>query len=277
MLLYEKIAVELSGQVERGVLRPGDRLPSVRRLSEERGVSVATVLSAYLMLEGRGVAEALRPKSGAFPCEKGAKPDVPQPAPPRRAPAAAKVTCTADVDDLIQAMSRDRGMVSLGTACVSAELLPLRRLNALLAAVAREGGGPGGYYDDVRGLRALRRQLARRAVSWGTVLGDEEFVTTLGATEALSLALAAVTKPGDVIAVESPAYFGLLRLVEYHGLRAIEIPTDPQTGLDLDALDDAVRSGPVRAVLATPSFQNPLGARMPDENRERLAKIARPA
>lgn len=271
MLLYERIADELSGQVERGVLRPGDRLPSVRRLSEERGVSVATVLSAYLMLEGRGVAEA-RPKSGHFVRARRI-PDVPEPAPPRRAPAAAKVSVTADVDDLIQAMSRDRGMVAFGTACVSVELLPLKRLNGLLAAVAREGGGPGGHYDDVRGLRALRRQLARRAVSWGTVLGEEEFVTTLGATEALSLALAAVTKPGDVIAVESPCYFGILRLVEYHGLRAIEIPTDPQTGLDLDALDDAIRSGPVRAVLATPSFQNPLGARMSDENRERLVKM----
>ena len=98
-------------------------------------------------------------------------------------------------------------------------------------------------------------------------------MTTVGATEALNLALGAVTKPGDVIAVESPVYFGLLRLVEYHGLRAIEIPTDPRTGLDLDALDDTIRASPVRAVLASPNFQNPLGARMPDENKERLVKM----
>jgi DNA-binding transcriptional MocR family regulator len=271
MLLYERIADELSGQIERGVLRPGDRLPSVRQLSEERGISVATVLSAYSMLEGQGVAEA-RPKSGHFVRPRQTS-DCPVPAPPRRAPAAAKVSTAPDADDVIRAMSRDRGLVPLGTAFVAPELLPLKRVNALLASVAREGGGPGGAYEDIRGQRQLRLQLARRAVSWGGQLSENDFVTTLGATEALNLALGVVARPGDVIALESPAYFGLLRLVEYHGLRAIEIPTDPETGLDLDALEDAIRSGPVRAVLATPSFQNPLGARMPAENKERLVKM----
>ena len=272
VLLYEKIADELGGQVERGVLKAGDRLPSVRRLSEERGVSVATVLSAYQILEGRGFAEA-RPKSGHFVRARRSSDECPVPAPPRRAPAATRVSSPPDADDLIRAMSRDKGLVPLGTAFVAPELLPLRRLNAILAAVAREGGGPGGAYEDVRGQKQLRRQLARRGESIGIQIGEDELVTTLGATEALSLALGAVTRPGDVIAVESPAYFGLLRLAEYHGLRAIEIPTDPRTGLDLDALDDAIRTAPVRAVLATPSFQNPLGSRMPEENKERLVRM----
>jgi DNA-binding transcriptional MocR family regulator len=271
VLLYEKLADELGGQVERGVLRAGDRLPSVRQLSEERGVSVATVLSAYLILEGRGLAEA-RPKSGHFVRMRKAE-STPVPAPPRRAPAAARVSTTPDADDLIRDMSRDRGLVPLGTAFVAPELLPLKRLNALLAAVAREGGGPGGAYEDVRGQKQLRKQLARRAEAQGVQLDADEIVTTLGATEALSLALGVTTKPGDVIAVESPAYFGLLRLAECHGLRAIEIPNDARTGLDLDALDDAIRTSPVRAVLATPSFQNPLGSRMPEENKERLVKM----
>ena len=85
MLLYEQLADELGVQVARGTLRAGDRLPSVRRLSEERGVSVATVLSAYAILEGRGLTES-RPKSGYF--VRAAKgPDAPVPSPPRRAPA----------------------------------------------------------------------------------------------------------------------------------------------------------------------------------------------
>src|SRR6185295_5376338 len=176
-------------------------------------------------------------------------------------------------DDLVRAMIHARGLVPLGTAYVASELLPTRKLNAILAAIAREGGGPGADYDELRGYALLRRQLARRAVSWGVFLEEDDFVTTVGATEALYLSLRAVTKPGDVIAVESPAYFGLLRLAQQLGLRAMEIPTDPRTGLDLDALDDAVRSAPVRAVLAAPSFTNPLGARMPDEHKERLVKM----
>lgn len=269
--LYERIADELGAMVARGALRPGDRLPSVRRLSEERGVSIATVIAAYLLLEGRGVAEA-RPKSGHFVRARRAA-DAPVPNVPRCAAAPARVSIAAGADDLIRAMIQDRGLVPLGTAYVAAELLPLRKLNAALAAVAREGGGPGGSYDEVRGSLQLRRQLARRAVAWGAFLEEDDFVTTVGATEALNLSLRAVTKPGDIIAVESPAYFGLLRLVDVHGLRAIEIPSDPRTGLDLDALEDAVRSAPVRAVLATPNFSNPLGTRMPDAHKERLVKM----
>jgi len=269
--LYEKIADELSGLVARGALRPGDRLPSVRRLAEERGVSVATVLAAYVLLEGRGDAEA-RPKSGHFVRARRSL-DAPVPSTPRRAPAPARVSIAAGADDLIRAMTQTRGLVPLGTAHVASELLPLRKLSTALAAVAREGGGPGGAYDELRGTTALRRQLARRAVAWGTYLDEDDFITTVGATEALHLSLRAVTKPGDIIAVESPAYFGLLRLVEAHGLRAIEIPSDPRSGLDLDALEDAVGGGPVRAVLASPNFSNPLGTRMPDENKERLVRM----
>jgi DNA-binding transcriptional MocR family regulator len=271
VFLYERLADELGGMVTRGILRSGDRLPSVRRLSEERGVSIATVLAAYLLLEGRGITEA-RPKSGHFVRARRAA-DPPVPSMPRRAPAPARVSIAAGADDLIRAMTQGRGLVPLGTAYVAAELLPLRKLPAALAAVARAGGGPGGGYDELRGMSQLRRQLARRAVAWGAFLEEDDFVTTAGATEALNLSLRAVTKPGDIIAVESPAYFGLLRLVDILGLRAIEIPSDPRTGLDLDALEDAVRGAPVRAVLATPNFSNPLGARMPDANKERLVRM----
>lgn len=269
--LYERLADELGGLVAKGAIRPGDRLPSVRRLSEERGVSVATVLAAYLLLEGRGVAEA-RPKSGHFVRARRAD-DPPVPRTPRCAPSPARVSTATCADDLILAMIQHRGLVPLGTAYVAAELLPMRKLNAALAAVAREGGGPGGAYDELRGNLQLRRQLARRAVAWGAFLEEDDFVSTVGATEALNLALRAVTKPGDIIAVESPAYFGLLRLIEGQGLRVLEIPSDPRSGLDLDALEDAVRGTPIRAVLATPNFSNPLGARMPDENKERLVRM----
>jgi DNA-binding transcriptional MocR family regulator len=183
------------------------------------------------------------------------------------------VSIAAGANELVRAVIQSRDLVPLGCAYAPTELLPLRKLNALLASIAREGGGPGAGYDEVRGYLPLRRQLARLAVGWGTFLEADDFVTTLGATEALYLSLRATTRPGDVIAVESPAYFGLLRLVEGIGLRAIEVPTDPELGLDLDALDDAIRGTKIAAVLASPNFTNPLGARMPDERKERLVKM----
>jgi DNA-binding transcriptional MocR family regulator len=269
--LYERLADELGDLVLRGALRAGDRMPSVRRLAEERGISVATVLSAYVILESRGLVET-RPKSGHFVRPQPSA-DIPVPNVSRRLPSPARVSIAADADELVHAMIHARGLVPLGTTYVASELLPLAKLNSILAAVSREGGGPGACYDEPRGLLQLRRQLCRRAVAWGTVLTEHDFVTTVGATEALYLAVRAVTKPGDVVAVESPAYFGLLRLLEVQGLRVIELPTHPQSGIDLDALEDAIRSGAISAVLASPNFTNPLGARMPDEHKERLVKL----
>ena len=84
---------------------------------------------------------------------------------------------------------------------------------------------------------------------------------------------ARVAKPGDVVAVESPTYFGVLQAIEEQRLRALEIPMHPRDGMDLDALERAVKSRRIAACLATPNFNNPLGSLMPDANKQRLVEI----
>jgi DNA-binding transcriptional MocR family regulator len=171
---------------------------------------------------------------------------------------------------------RDTTIVPLGAATPSPSILPTDKLNRTLAQVARASGGVGISYDPPPGCLPLRRQLARRAVEWGCALAPDEFVVTVGTMEALTLCLRAVTRPGDTIAVESPTYYGLLQLIESLGLRAIEIPLHPRTGMDLDVLDDVLRAHRVRACLGIPNFSNPLGSLMPDEAKERLvATLAR--
>ncbi|MRV70549.1 GntR family transcriptional regulator [Duganella sp. FT92W] len=65
MKLYERVAAEIQDQVARGVLRPGERIPSVRQASQNRGVSITTVLKAYTLLESAGVVQS-HPQSGFF-------------------------------------------------------------------------------------------------------------------------------------------------------------------------------------------------------------------
>ncbi len=65
MTLYLQLAETLGSRIEQGLYRPGDRLPSVRAMSIEHGVSLSTVQQAYRLLEDRGLAEP-RPKSGYF-------------------------------------------------------------------------------------------------------------------------------------------------------------------------------------------------------------------
>jgi DNA-binding transcriptional MocR family regulator len=269
-LLYEQIAEDLTHAIRQGTLRSGDRMPSVRGLARQRRVSIATILQAYVQLENDGQIE-VRPRSGHFVRARSAAP-VAEPRTARLNLSPATVSVTPGVRALMQSM-RDPAVVPLGAAQVSPSLLPIRALNRKLAAIAREMQDAGGSYGDPTGILTLRRQLSRRSVAWGLSLHESEFVVTIGAMEAIHLALRAVAKPGDAIAVETPGYFGVLQAIEQLGMRAIEVPANSRTGLDLDALEQVLRQGVVKAVLASPNVSNPLGAVMPDENKERLVRL----
>jgi DNA-binding transcriptional MocR family regulator len=92
----------------------------------------------------------------------------------------------------------------------------------------------------------------------------------------LHICLRAVARRGDTVALESPAYYGLLQLIESLGIRAIEIPAHPRSGMDLDVLEEVLSRHRIKACLAIPNFNNPLGSAMPDEAKERLvAMLAR--
>jgi DNA-binding transcriptional MocR family regulator len=269
-LLYEQIADDLTRAIRHGTLRGGDRMPSVRGLARQRKVSVATVLQAYVRLENEGLIE-VRPRSGHFVKPRLAAP-VAEPRAARLNLTPATVSVTPGVRSLMQSL-RDPGVVPLGAAQVSPALLPIRQLNRRLAAIAREMQDAGAAYGDPTGVPTLRRQLSKRSIAWGMSLHENEFVVTIGAMEAINLALRAVARPGDAVAVETPSYFGILQAIEQLGMRAIEVPAHARTGLDLDALEQVLKQGSVRAVLASPNISNPLGSLMPDEHKERLVRL----
>lgn len=269
--LYEHLADELSQAIDRGTLRAGDRLPSVRRLAQERRVSVATVLEAYLRLENAGMIE-VRPKSGHFVRRRG--PVTAEPRAPRPCTTPSKVTVSDAYTKILESL-RDPELLPLGCATLDESYLPIAALNRIITQVTREMTTVGARYEGAPGLLTLRRQIARRALEAGVAVTEDDLCTTIGATEGLSLALRAVARPGDVIAVESPAYFGVLQAIEGLGMRALEIPAHPRHGLDVDAFEDIVRAQPVRGLMITPTVSNPIGSIMPEAERERLVKLTR--
>lgn len=280
--LYERLAAKLAGWIARGALRRGARMPSVRALSKKEGVSVATVVSAYRLLEDRGLVES-RPQSGHYVRGGDARSPEAGPAPLEPRPVrltrpggeGSRVQVAERVRSLFRSL-RDPTLIPLGAAIPHASILPAEALARALARNARDLGGATLGYEAVVGNAALRRQLARRALDAGCGLHPDELVVTVGAMEALHLALRATTRPGDTVAVETPTCYGLLQLLESLQLRVVEIPAHPRSGMDLDALDAALRAGRVRAVMAVPNFSNPLGALMPDDAKERLvATLAR--
>jgi DNA-binding transcriptional MocR family regulator len=269
--LYEHLADELGQAIDRGALRAGDRLPSVRRLAQERSVSVSTVLEAYLQLENAGLIE-VRPKSGHFVRRRSAL--TAEPRTPRVCQRPSRVSVTDAYAKILAAM-RDPELIPFGCATIDPVYLPMAQLNRMIAQITREMTTLGARYEAAPGLLTLRRQIARRAVEWGVALSEHDVCTTIGATEAITLSLRAVAKPGDVIAVESPAYMGVLQMIQSLGLRALEIPAHPRTGFDVSAFEEAIRTQTVRAVFVSPTVSNPLGAVMPEDERERLVKITR--
>ncbi len=267
--LYRQVADQLHDLIRAGTLRAGDRVPSVRRLSHQQGVSVSTVLQAYQQLEDIGVIEA-RPQSGYYVRRALAPVDEPQTSrPPQRA-------LTVEVNALAEAVlsvANDPKVVSFGSACPSGELFPLERVRRVLSSRARRARDALGRYGLPPGAEPLRRVIARRALEWGCRIDHRNIVTTSGCMEAINLCLRAVTKPGDLVALESPTYFGFLQILEMLGLRALEIPTHPRSGISLEALELALAEHPVKAVLVMPNISNPIGATMSDAAKKRLVEM----
>lgn len=266
--LYLQIADAVAKLVADGTLRPGERAPSLRRVCSQHGVSMSTAVQAFVELESRGVVEP-RQKSGFFVKQAGTPGRVDQPKPPRVPMAGSLGNLHASLFDAVAS----ENLIALGGAVPGADILPTVKLNRMLAEKARHAGARGVAYDLPPGSEILRRQICKRMARGGAVVAPAEIITTCGATEALMLCLRAVTKPGDVVAVESPTYFGILHVLETLSLRALEIPADAESGMRLDVLERALKSQRVHACIALPAFSNPLGASMSDEAKRRLVSM----
>lgn len=269
MPLYHQLAEQIHELIRAGTLRAGDRVPSVRRLSNQQRVSVSTVLQAYQRLEDIGVIEA-RPQSGYYVRRLSAGVREPEPSrPPKRA-------ITVEVNDLTDAVlahASNPDVIAFGSACAAPELFQLERVRRVLSALARRDRNALGRYGLPPGTEKLRRAVARRALDWGCRIDWRNLVTTTGCMEALNLALRAVTRPGDLIALESPTYYGFLQILQSLGLRALEIPTHPRTGISLEALELALAEHPVKAVLMMANVSNPIGATLSDAAKKRLVEL----
>jgi DNA-binding transcriptional MocR family regulator len=268
--LYDRIAQRYATAIENGTFSAGERFPSVRRLATTEGASVSTILQAIAQLETLGLVEA-RPRSGHF-VRLRARAPTPRPAAPPASAAASRVE-VAELVARVYHAARDPTLVHLGQALPDPALMPTRALARATAAAARRPSDGGVRYEMPPGLLDLRRAIARRALTWGCTLSEDDLVITSGATEAIHLCLLAVARPGEAIAVESPAYYGTLQTVEALGLKVIEVPCQPETGMDLDELERRVDRHRAKAVLAVPNFSNPLGSCMPDAAKERLVKM----
>src|SRR5574343_320832 len=272
MSRYQELASQTEQLIADGVLRAGDRLPSVRQACRIHTVSPITVTQAYYLLESRGLVEA-RPKSGYFVRARlGRNLHEPEMSHPLGGSTQLQVS-----DFIFQILDsvRDPAVVPLGSSFPSPYLYPLDKLGRFLANAARRFDPLATVTDLPPGNEELRRQLALRYLAQGAAVSPQEIIVTAGAMEGLNLCLQAVTQPGDLIAIESPTLYAGLQASERLGLKVIEIPSHPREGVSLSALDEALRHHPIKACLFMLNFANPTGSRVSDENKKALLELLR--
>ncbi|MEO6613495.1 MAG: PLP-dependent aminotransferase family protein [Chitinophagaceae bacterium] len=270
--LYMQVADGLEKMIDGDVLKIGDKLPSVRVLSDEYGISMGTAFQAYYHLEGKGLIES-RPKSGYYVRFSQRRfPDLPKVIQPDI------LSHEVSVKEMIASIyadiaSHNDKVINFALAVPDPSLLPTAKINKSVMQVLRDSKDSCISYEHTQGNTELRKQIAKLAFNWGGKIKPDEVVVTSGCLEAIILCLKAVTKPGDTVAVESPNYFGIFQAIESMGLKVVEIPSCFITGVELDALQAAIRKFPIKACVVIPNFNNPLGGCMPDENKKKLVEM----
>lgn len=270
--LYRQVIDLIGNNIDSGALRPGDRLPSLRRMSKRINVSIPTVRQAYVELERQRRVES-RPQSGFYVRGMVANRLV-RPSPKFRRTAKPSVISGRNLLERVNAGLYRPNVVPLGIANPCMAKPAAKSLHRAMKRIMVSAENRSLAYAETKGEPGLRRQIAYRYLdTLGSSIEPDNICITNGGQEALLLALQAVAKPGDIIAVESPTYHGQLDLIDSLGMLAIEVETCPEDGVMLDALQKTLAAHPVKACMFSTTLSNPLGVSMTEEKRKQLVEI----
>ena len=267
---YDQVSRYIHELIEKGDLKPGDKAPSLRKLSKQLNVSIATVTQSYVNLEDQGVLTA-KPQSGFYVNNLADKINDIEKSP--SAPSQARRVRFGELFEEVFRNANNPRIAPFGTSNPSMDFLPVKSLTRATRSIISRYPQKSMDYLFPPGDRKLREQIAQQYSNTYTRVSANDIIITSGATEALSISLRTVAKRGDIIAVESPTYFAVLRMIEQMGMLAVEIATDPVTGLELDALEEAFDTMDIKAVLASPNISNPMGCQMPEEKKRELVNL----
>ncbi|MGF1765488.1 PLP-dependent aminotransferase family protein [Aliivibrio kagoshimensis] len=270
MKRYEQLAHDLKLQIKNKVWNSGDKLPSIRASCTTSGFSLATVLQGYQLLESQGLIIS-KPQSGYYVAPQTDRVQEPS-APSQQLMQSDTVDINNVLFDLLQ-KTKNPDIVPFSSAFPDPKLFPQQALARALASSMRRMPASGAVSNLPPGSEALRRCIAQRYALDGINVSPDDIVITSGALESLNLSLQAVTQPGDLVAIESPTFYGALQAIERLKLKAIEIPTHPKKGVDLEVLKTACEQQPIKACWLMTNFQNPLGFVMGDEKKKALADL----
>lgn len=269
--IYINLANQLAAMIEKGIYKPGEKLPSLRSIHKQKGISIGTVLQAFIHLHDKGLVTP-HEKSGYF---VNYLTEAPLPL-PETIPASLG-THAIHIDRLLQKLRKEqpnKQFISFANALPDHRLLPFNGIKRAIQTISRDTSGSYLMMEESRGNKKLRQVIARRAFAWGGNLHMDDVVVTNGATEAINLCLKAVTQPGDTVLIQSPCYYGVMQSLEFLNLKAVVIPSDPENGIRINDLENACSKVNVKACLLVSNFNNPDGASLTTLQKKQIAAFA---
>lgn len=264
---YQQLAEQAQRHFE-ATGRAGERLMSLRDFAAREQVSITTALRVYEELERNGVVES-RQRSGYFLQAAGVR-RVALPT------ASGEIPVARTEKELLDGLNSSAWHAHKFTAYFASgnpdtSTAGARELSRMIRRVARRQLENSGA---VAGDALLRQEIAGRSVKNSIEMHSDDVIITCGAQEALFISINVVTKPGDLIAVETPTYHGLISAIQQSGRKMVEIPTDSSEGINLPALGLALSELPVKAIIVSSSVQNPLGCSMSEDSQLALVALA---
>lgn len=269
--IYLDMANKLASMIEESVYKAGEKLPSLRSLHKQNGISIGTVLQAFNHLADKGLITS-KEKSGYF-VSNVSKRKLP---PPQTIPASLSER-TVRIDRLLQRLRADgtgKNFVSFANALPDHRLLPFNAIKRSIQNVSRDISGSYLVMEERKGNAELREEIAKRSFAWNGSLHTDDLVITNGAMEAVILCLKAVTREGDTVLVQDPCYYGIMQTLEYLNLKVVTIPCHSDTGIDIADVEAAFDKFAVKACVLVANFNNPDGACLSSAKKRQLAELA---
>lgn len=268
---YEQIFKHIVSAVEGGVLLPGDRLDSLRKTAARYHCSVSVVMQAYELLECRGYIRS-REKSGYFIEHRGDK-NIPEPHKSRHSLKPAETRSCALINQILE-MSSDPDYIPLAAAIPDSSILASKKITTSFIRNMKNSPDYLSRYSGGAGSSFLRHELVKYMHGRSVTTEAEDIIITNGCSEALYHAVLNCTGEGDTVAIETPVFTTLITILENLGRKVVEVPTSPDTGLDLDIVAQLLKEKQIDAVAFSSCFQNPLSFIMPDTHKRRLYALA---
>ncbi|HWK07896.1 MAG TPA: PLP-dependent aminotransferase family protein [Puia sp.] len=269
--IYVGLAKKMSAMIEKGVYKAGDKLPSLRSIHKQSGISIGTILQAFIYLQDKGLVSS-RKKSGYF-VNYQSKQHLPL---PQTIPVSLSER-TVHTDKLLQKLRKEgsgKNFVSFANALPDHRLLPFNSIKRAIQNGSRNISGSYLSLEEPKGSSQLREAIAKRSFTWKGLLHADDVIITNGAIEAVNLCLKAVTQPGDTVLVQAPCYYGIMQSLEFLNLKVVAIPCHSQTGINIEDIEDACSKLKIKACVLVSNFNNPNGVCLSSEKKKEIARFA---